>query len=42
MEKIKRMPLVPPPEFHNPWNIYVLDKCPIKRRGKKKKGKRKK
>eukprot|EP00826_Nyctotherus_ovalis_P036584 TRINITY_DN3259_c0_g2_i6.p1 TRINITY_DN3259_c0_g2~~TRINITY_DN3259_c0_g2_i6.p1 ORF type:complete len:516 (+),score=189.72 TRINITY_DN3259_c0_g2_i6:683-2230(+) len=41
IEKTKRMPLVPAPEYKQPWNIFVLDRCPIKKRGaKKKKGKK--
>ena len=36
------MPLVPMPEYQTPWNIFVLDRCPIKKRGgKKKRSKRK-
>ncbi len=34
------MPLVPFPEYPKPWNIFVLDRCPIKKRGAKKKKKR--
>jgi len=42
MEKSKKMPLVPMPEYQKPWNIYVLDRYPIKRRGGKKKKARRK